>query len=152
MSSEAPDPRYVTRPVLEDDLEPLEIERMKTLPIFAGIAESTLKKLQPNILLAPYEPGRPVEDVQRELGLERVIKLASNEGPHPPLPAAVEAIREAAALQRVYPDPGCWALRDALSARLGVPAEAIMPGNGVDSMIKLLCVALLEPGDELAMA
>lgn len=102
--------------------------------------------------VAPYEPGRPVEDVQRELGLERVVKLASNEGPHPPFPAAVAAIREAAAGQRVYPDPGCWALRDALSARLGVPAEAILPGNGVDSIIKLLCLALLEPGDELAMA
>jgi len=102
--------------------------------------------------VAPYEPGRPVEEVQRELGLERVIKLASNEGPHPPFPAAVEAIRDAATLQRVYPDPGCWALRDALSARLGVPAASVMPGNGVDSIIKLLCLALLEPGDELAMA
>jgi len=102
--------------------------------------------------VAPYEPGRPVDDVRRELGLERIVKLASNEGPHPPFPAAVEAIRAAAAGQRVYPDPGCWALRDALSERLGVPAEAVMPGNGVDSIIKLLCLALLEPGDELVMA
>lgn len=102
--------------------------------------------------VAPYTPGRPVDDVRRELGLERIVKLASNEGPHPPFPAAVEAIREIAGQMRVYPDPGCWALRDALSARLGVSAEAIMPGNGVDSIIKLLCLALLEPGDELAMA
>lgn len=60
MSSDAPDPRKITRPILEDDLEPLELERMKALPIFAGIAESTLKKLQPNILVANYEPGQVI--------------------------------------------------------------------------------------------
>jgi histidinol-phosphate aminotransferase len=99
----------------------------------------------------PYEPGRPIDEVRRELGLERVIKLASNEGPFPPLPAAVAAIAQAAAEQRLYPDPGAWALRDALSARHGVGQERLLVGNGVDSLIKLLCAAVLDQGDELVM-
>jgi len=99
-----------------------------------------------------YEPGRPIEDVRRELGVESVIKLASNEGPFPPMPAALDAIREAAADVRLYPDPGAWALRDALAARTGLDPSQILPGAGVDGLIKLLCLALLDPGDEIAMA
>jgi histidinol-phosphate aminotransferase len=98
-----------------------------------------------------YEPGRPIEDVQRELGVESVIKLASNEGPFPPMPAAVAAIRESASGVRVYPDPGSWALRDALAGRLGLDSAQILPGAGVDGLIKLMCLALLDPGDEIAM-
>jgi histidinol-phosphate aminotransferase len=101
--------------------------------------------------VSPYEPGRPIDDVRRELGLERIIKLASNEGPYPPFPAALEAIARSAGDQRLYPDPGSWALRDALAGRFGVPADWILVGNGVDSLIKLLCLALLDPGDGLAM-
>lgn len=101
--------------------------------------------------VSPYQPGRPIDDVRRELGLEHIVKLASNEGPYPPFPAAIEAVRAAAAEQRLYPDPGCWALRDALSARVGLHPDRIMVGNGVDSIIKLLCLTLLDPGDELAM-
>ena len=101
--------------------------------------------------VAPYQPGRPIDDVRRELGLEHITKLASNEGPYPPFPGAIEAIAAAASGTRLYPDPGCWALRDALSARLGVGADRILIGNGVDSLIKMLCLATLDPGDELAM-
>lgn len=101
--------------------------------------------------VAPYQPGRPIDDVRRELGLEHITKLASNEGPYPPFPGAIEAITAAASGTRLYPDPGCWALRDALSARLGVGADRILIGNGVDSLIKMLCLATLDPGDELAM-
>lgn len=98
-----------------------------------------------------YEPGRPIDDVRRELGVESVIKLASNEGPFPPMPGAIEAMREAAAGVRAYPDPGAWALRDALAARLGLGADQILPGAGLDGLIRLMCVALLEPGDEVAL-
>jgi len=98
-----------------------------------------------------YEPGRPIEDVRRELGVESVIKLASNEGPFPPMPGAVEAMRETAAGVRVYPDPGAWALRDALAARTGLAAAQILPGAGIDGLIKIMCLALLDPGDEVAM-
>ena len=98
-----------------------------------------------------YEPGRPVEDVRRELGVESVIKLASNEGPFPPMPGAVRAMREAVEGVRVYPDPGAWALRDALAARTGLTPAQILPGAGIDGLIKLMSIALLEAGDEVAM-
>jgi histidinol-phosphate aminotransferase len=81
-----------------------------------------------------------------------VVKLASNEGPFPPMPGALAAIADAAADQRLYPDPGAWALRDALAARHGVDPSRILVGNGVDSLIKLVCMATLDPGDGLAMA
>jgi len=110
-----------------------------------GIARPALARVH------PYEPGRPIDEVRRELGLERIIKLASNEGPYPPFPGALEAIARAASAQRLYPDPGSWGLRDALAAHLGVPSDTILVGNGVDSLIKLLCLALLDPGDALAM-
>ncbi len=99
----------------------------------------------------PYEPGRPADDVRRELGIESVVKLASNEGPFEPMPAALEAIRAAAPAQRLYPDAGAWALRDALAAHLGVDAAQIMPGAGIDALIRFLCTLTLDPGDELAM-
>ena len=99
-----------------------------------------------------YEPGRPIEAVQRELGVESVIKLASNEGPFPPMPGAIAAMRAAAPGVRVYPDAGAWALRDALAERLGLDPLQVLPGAGVDGLIKLMCLALLDPGDEIAMA
>lgn len=99
----------------------------------------------------PYVPGRPAADVQRETGVDRVIKLASNEGPFPPFPAARRVIAESIEDLRVYPDPGAWELREALERRLGVPAASILPGNGVDSLIKLICLTTLDPGDRLVM-
>ena len=99
-----------------------------------------------------YEPGRPVDDVRRELGVESVIKLASNEGPFPPMPGAIAAIEAAAAGVRAYPDAGAWELRDAIAARTGLDASQVLPGAGVDGLIRLMCLALLDPGDELVMA
>src|SRR6184192_1301752 len=80
--------------------------------------------------LVPYEPGKPVEEVQRELGLERVVKLASNEGPFGPFPAALEAMKRAATELNRYPDGGAYALRVALAERHGVPPEQIAIGAG----------------------
>lgn len=99
--------------------------------------------------LVPYEPGKPVEEVQRELGLERVVKLASNEGPYPPFPAAVEAIERAAGDLNRYPDGGVYALRAALAERHGVAFEEVVVGAGADGVIDLLSQATLEPGDEI---
>jgi histidinol-phosphate aminotransferase len=99
-----------------------------------------------------YEPGRPAADVRHELGVRSVVKLASNEGPYPPMPGAVAAIREAAEDVRVYPDAGAWELRDAIAARTGLGADQVLPGAGIDGLIRHLCLALLDPGDELAMA
>ena len=99
--------------------------------------------------LVPYEPGKPVEEVQRELGLERVVKLASNEGPYPPFPAAVEAIERATHDLNRYPDGGVYALRAALAERHGVAFEEVVVGGGADGVIDLLSQATLEPGDEI---
>jgi len=99
--------------------------------------------------LVPYEPGLPVEEVQRELGLARVVKLASNEGPYPPFPAALEAIAAAAHELNRYPDGGVYALRAGLAERHGVAFEEIVVGSGADGVIDLLSQATLEPGDEI---
>jgi histidinol-phosphate aminotransferase len=99
--------------------------------------------------LVPYEPGKPVEEVQRELGLDRVVKLASNEGPFPPFPAALEAIARAAPDLNRYPDGGAWALRAALAERHGVAFEEVIVAPGADAVIDWLSQAALEPGDEI---
>jgi histidinol-phosphate aminotransferase len=99
--------------------------------------------------LVPYEPGKPVEEVQRELGLDRVVKLASNEGPFPPFPAALDAIERAARDLNRYPDGGVWALRSALAERHGVSFEEVVVGAGADGVIDLLSQATLDPGDEI---
>ncbi|HEV7132725.1 MAG TPA: histidinol-phosphate transaminase [Gaiellaceae bacterium] len=99
--------------------------------------------------LVPYEPGKPVEEVQRELGLDRVVKLASNEGPFPPFPAALAAMERAAADLNRYPDGGVYALRAALAEHHGVAHEEIVVGAGADAVIDLLSQATLDPGDEI---
>ena len=99
--------------------------------------------------LVPYEPGKPVEEVQRELGLDRVVKLASNEGPFPPFPAALEAIERAARDLNRYPDGGVYALRAALAERHGVRLEEVVVAGGADGVIDLLSQATLDPGDAI---
>src|SRR5436853_169721 len=99
--------------------------------------------------LTPYQPGKPVEDVQRELGLERIVKLASNEGPFPPFPAALEAMERLALELNRYPDGGAYALRTAIAQRHGVDATEVVVGPGADGVIDLLSQATLEPGDEI---
>jgi len=99
--------------------------------------------------LTPYQPGKPVEDVQRELGLERIVKLASNEGPFPPFPSALEAMERASRELNRYPDGGSYRLHEALAARHGVAFEAICGGSGADGCIDMLSQAMLDPGDEI---
>ncbi|MBI2684206.1 MAG: aminotransferase class I/II-fold pyridoxal phosphate-dependent enzyme [Actinobacteria bacterium] len=94
----------------------------------------------------PYVPGRPAGDLRRELGLDDVLKLASNESPFPPMPAALAAIAEAAGNNRSYPEAD-GALRDAIAAWLGVAVGAVITGAGVDSLINLISVACLDAGD-----
>jgi histidinol-phosphate aminotransferase len=99
--------------------------------------------------LVPYEPGKPVEEVQRELGLARVIKLASNEGPYGPFPEALEAMARTAGELNRYPDGGAYRLRAALAERHGVRFEEIAVGAGADGVIDCLSQAVLGPGDEI---
>ncbi len=99
--------------------------------------------------IQPYEPGRPISEVQREHGLERVIKLASNENPLGPAPLAVQAIqREISQIYR-YPDASGFHLRQKLAARFGLDMSNIMLGNGSVEIIDILCVAFLDPADEM---
>jgi histidinol-phosphate aminotransferase len=99
--------------------------------------------------LVPYEPGKPVEEVQRELGLARCVKLASNEGPFGPFPAALEALARSVQDLNRYPDGGVWRLRTELAERLGVAYEEVAVGAGADGLIDCLSQASLDPGEEV---
>jgi len=102
--------------------------------------------------LEPYEPGKPADELERELGIEGAVKLASNENPLGPSPAAVEALRGALAGIHRYPDGHAFALRAKLCARLGVAPEQLVLGNGSDEVLELLAKAFLGPEDEVVYA
>ena len=99
--------------------------------------------------LSPYQPGKPIEECQREYGLDRVVKLASNEGPFGPFPAAREALERAAGELNRYPDGGSYRLHEALAERHGVDVDQIAVGPGADGCIDMLSQAILDPGDEV---
>jgi histidinol-phosphate aminotransferase len=104
----------------------------------------------PRILeLVPYQPGRPIEEVERELGLTGTIKVASNENALGPSPKVVEAIARAAASVHRYPDGGAVALLERLSSHLGVPASRLVAGNGSNEVLELLARIFVDPGDEV---
>ncbi len=94
----------------------------------------------------PYEPGKPIEEVQRELGVSEPVKLASNENPIGPSPLAVRAIREALAELNRYPDGGSWALIHKIAARHKVEPNRIFMGSGSCEIINLLAFLFLRPG------
>jgi histidinol-phosphate aminotransferase len=102
--------------------------------------------------LAPYVPGKPIEEVERELGIAGAVKLASNENPLGPSPKAVAALREAAANVHRYPDGSCHRLRHALAGRLGVAPEQLVFGCGADEILELVAKSFLGPGDECVFA
>jgi histidinol-phosphate aminotransferase len=109
---------------------------------------------RPAALTQPvYEPGKPIEDVARELGLdpECILKLASNENPLGPSPRAMDAVRAALATAQLYPDGGCVALRDKLARRHGLPAGHIIVGNGSNEILELLGHAFLGDGADAVM-
>ena len=100
-----------------------------------------------------YEPGRPIEDVARDLGLDPsgIIKLASNENAFGPSPLAVEAARRAIGQGQLYPDGGCYALRRELARVHGLEVGQFVIGNGSNEIIELLGHVFLEHGDEVVM-
>lgn len=95
--------------------------------------------------LAPYVPGKPIEDLERELGITDIIKLASNENPHGPSPKAIEAMAAAARGVSIYPDPGAFKLKAALAEKLGVPVGRVLVSNGSNELITLLVRAFATP-------
>src|SRR5882724_2207311 len=103
------------------------------------MAESSPHLFRPAVEeLTPYQPGKPIEDVQRELGLDRIVKLASNEGPFGPFPAALEAMERAARDLNRYPDGGIYRLHEAIATRHGVEFTEVCVGAGADGCIDML--------------
>jgi histidinol-phosphate aminotransferase len=113
----------------------------------AEIADSFFRPALADVV--PYEPGKPIDEVQRELGLDRVVKLASNEGPFGPFPSAREALARATDELNRYPDGGAYRLRAALAERHGVRYEEVTVGAGSDGLVDCLTQAALDPGDEI---
>jgi histidinol-phosphate aminotransferase len=104
-----------------------------------------LKISQEILDLVPYKPGKPISEAQREYGLSRVIKLASNENPLGPSPKALEAVRKNLQQQNRYPDPTHYELIQLLSKLWNVPAQRIGVGNGSDELLDLLIRIYCEP-------
>lgn len=106
-----------------------------------------------NIVHLPvYQPGKPIEEVKRELGLSEVIKLASNENPFGCSDAAKQAIIDELANTSLYPDGAASALTESLAAHLGVGTDQIIFGAGSDEVVLMIARAFLVPGDETIMA
>jgi len=102
--------------------------------------------------LKPYSPGKPLSELERELGIREAIKLASNENPWGPSPKALQVLEHAAASLHRYPDGGAHDLRQALANKWQVSIDQILVGNGSDELISLLIKAFLAPGEEAVMA
>jgi len=101
--------------------------------------------------LIAYEPGKPVEDLARELGIAEadIIKLASNENPLGPSPRALQAMHQALERAHFYPDGGGYYLRDQIAYRNNLSREQIVLGNGSNEIIEFIGHAFLHPGDEV---
>jgi histidinol-phosphate aminotransferase len=96
--------------------------------------------------LVPYPPGKPIEELERELGIKGSIKLASNENPLGPSPLAVEAILNRLSTLHRYPDGSGYYLKAALSRKFGLPMDQIVLGNGSNEIIELAVRTFLAPG------
>ncbi|MDQ8186147.1 histidinol-phosphate transaminase [Pelagicoccus sp. SDUM812002] len=110
--------------------------------------------VKPELLSQPiYQPGKPIEDVARELGLDPlgIIKLASNENPMGASEAAIEAGKAALDTVEMYPDGGCFELKKALADNRGLTPEQFIIGNGSNEVLEIIGHALLGPGDEAVM-
>jgi len=113
------------------------------------------QRLNPHVdSITPYQPGRPIEEVARELGLDpaTIIKIASNECPLGPSPKAVRAIKASAKAMHIYPDGGAYGLRQKLSAKLDVKPEQLIFGNGSNELIEFIGHCLLKPGASAVMS
>ena len=102
--------------------------------------------------LKPYVPGKPIDEVKRELGLENIIKMASNENPLGSSPLALQALKDNIADSFLYPDANCFQLKKKLAGIIPCPVESMIIGNGSDELLKLISETFLDPGDEIIMA
>ncbi len=104
---------------------------------------------EPILDIAPYEPGKPIEEVERELEIAGAIKLASNENPLPPSPGVLAAIRQVLGGLNRYPDGSGYYLRHALAKRHGVSPDAIVLGNGSNELLELVARTFVRHGEEV---
>ncbi len=99
-------------------------------------------------LIKPYVPGKPVEEVEREMGLTSVIKMASNENPLGPSPLAVKAMQKKLDKMHIYPDGNSYYLRKALAQKFNVNPSQFVFGNGSDEILSFITLTYFSPGDE----
>ncbi|HJO38200.1 MAG: histidinol-phosphate transaminase [Vicinamibacterales bacterium] len=102
-------------------------------------------------MVCPYEPGKPIREVRQELGLTRVVKLASNENPLGPSPRAIDALGRSDLELHTYPDCDGWVLRDALARHLGISIDGIVVGAGSSDLMRLVAEAFVDRGDEVIL-
>lgn len=98
--------------------------------------------------LIPYVPGKPVEELERELGISGAVKIASNENPLGPSPLAEKAVAEAVHSLNRYPDGDAFYLKQKLSEKLGIEPETLIFGNGSNDVIDIAARTFMKPGDE----
>ena len=111
--------------------------------------------INPNLQAVPvYQPGRPIEEVARELSLPAadIIKLASNENPLGPSRLALAAMRKALAQVNLYPDGSAYYLKQKLAAKLGVTPAHLILGNGSNEVIEFVGHAVISPGAEVVVS
>ncbi len=127
---------------LETPLVPFNLSRMTSI---WDLANPQLRDL------TVYEPGKPIEETARELGIDptEIVKLASNENPLGPSPKAVRAMRAAMSNAHLYPDGSGFYLCRAIAAKLGLKPENVILGNGSNEIIEFLGHAFLNPGDDM---
>jgi histidinol-phosphate aminotransferase len=106
---------------------------------------------EPVLDIHPYEPGKPIEEIERELGIPGAIRLASNESPAPPSPVVLEALQKALAGLNRYPDGSGYYLRQALAKKHGVSPDSIVLGNGSNELIELLARTFVRHGEEVVI-
>jgi histidinol-phosphate aminotransferase len=102
--------------------------------------------------IRPYVPGKPMAELERELGLSSTIKLASNENPLGPSPKVLRALRAHLADINRYPDGSAFELTRALAAKLEIPAESLLLGNGSNELIDIAVRTFLRPGEKVVSA
>lgn len=99
--------------------------------------------------MKPYTPGKPLWELQKELGLTRVIKLASNENPLGPSPKSLDAIKNSLLGLNRYPDAHAIELKSVIASRLSLSPHQLIITNGADELITLISETYLEFGDEI---
>lgn len=117
-----------------------------TKPDFRSLANSGIRTL------TPYQPGKPIEELERELGITSSIKLASNENPLGPSPKILAAAQHALANAHIYPDGGCFELKQAIANFLKIDTNQITVGNGSENILEIITKAYLHKDDRAVIS